>query len=237
MLEEAKHAILVSPVIIAMAVIARENAGRGGSDLLRDLEAPLGDTSLQLLKPHAHAIHGFGALAVLECLAFFGMDNEDPHARLLGGDLLDQGLGRRCLLTRRDADRTFDPSAGCALDIVEHLAAAAAIAADDVAMTALAQEIEVVARHHAAVADEHDALEPEALLKIAQDLGNRLGIAPIAPEDMVSNRPAIDQDQADQHLRVARLAVAAVAMSALIGRSAALEIGRRQIIEHHVDLQ
>src|SRR6202035_4470091 len=107
------------------------------------------------------------------------MDNEDPHARLLGGDLLDQGLGWRCLFACRDADRTFDPRAGCALDIVEHLAAAAAVAADDVTMAVLAHESEVVARHHAAVADEHDALEPEALLKIVQHLGDRLGVAPI----------------------------------------------------------
>jgi hypothetical protein len=35
MLEEAKHAILISPAVIAMAVIACEDAGGGGADLLR----------------------------------------------------------------------------------------------------------------------------------------------------------------------------------------------------------
>src|SRR5215470_16669793 len=109
MLEEAKHAILISPAVIAMAVIAREDAGGGGADLLRDLEAPVGDALLKLLKPHAHALHGLGALAALVGGPFLGMDNEDAHARLLGRDLLDEGLWRGCLLARRDADGTFDP--------------------------------------------------------------------------------------------------------------------------------
>src|ERR1700730_4113803 len=52
------------------------------------------------------------------------------------------------------------PGVGRALDIIEHLAAAPAIAADDVAMTAATQISEVLARHHAAIANEHDALEP-----------------------------------------------------------------------------
>jgi hypothetical protein len=176
-------------------------------------------------------------LAALKCVAFFGVHDEDPHAGLLGCNLLNQSLGWRQFLARRDADRTFDPRTGCALDIVEHLAAAAAIAADDVAVAMLAHEIYVVAGHHPAVADEHHALEPEALLEIAQDLGDRLGVAPIALEDMMRDRPAVDHDQTDQDLRVARLAVAAVAMSAHLGRSAPLEIGRRQIVEHHVDPQ
>lgn len=104
-------------------------------------------------------------------------------------------------------------------------------------MAVATQQIEVVARHHAAVADEYDALEPEALLKIAQHLGDRLGIAPIALEDVMRDRPTVDQDQPDQDLRVARLAVTAVAMGSLLGWACALEVGRRQIVEHHVDLQ
>jgi hypothetical protein len=47
MLEEAEDAVLVSPVVIAMTVIARENAGGGGADLLGCLEASLGDTTRQ----------------------------------------------------------------------------------------------------------------------------------------------------------------------------------------------
>src|SRR5262249_363165 len=114
---------------------------------------------------------------------------------------------------------------------------AATIAADDVAMAVFAHESEVVARHQSPRTDEHHAPEPEALLKVVEHLGDRLGIAPIAVEDVVSDRPAIDHDQADQHLRIARLAIPAVTMGTLIGWALALEIGRRQIVEHHVDLQ
>jgi len=123
------------------------------------------------------------------------------------------------------------------LDIVEHLTTAAAIAAHNVAMTIAAQVFEVLARHHAAVADKDDAFEPEALLEIAQNIRDRFGIAPIALEHMMSDRPAVDQNQTNQHLRVSRLAIAAVAMGAHLGRSSALKIGRGQIVEHHVDLK
>ena len=103
-------------------------------------------------------------------------------------------------------------------------------------MALFAYESKVVARHHAAIADEHHALEPEALLKVIEHLGDRLGIAPVAVKDVVSDRPAIDHNEADQHLRIARLAVPAVAIGALLGRAMAFEIGRGQIVEHHVNL-
>jgi hypothetical protein len=96
---------------------------------------------------------------------------------------------------------------------------------------ALQAALEAEGRH------KDDAFEPEALLEIAQHIRDRFGIAPIALEHMMSDRPAVDQNQTNQHLRVARLAIAAVAMGADLGRPPALEIGRGQIIEHHVDLQ
>ena len=104
-------------------------------------------------------------------------------------------------------------------------------------MAAAAQLLEVLARHHAAVADEHHTLEPEALLEVAQHIGNGVGVASVAGEDMMGDRPTVDHDQPDQHLPVARLAVAAVAVGPERRRSLALEIGRGQIVEHHVDPQ
>src|SRR5215469_879953 len=198
---------------------------------------PGGNPICQLLQPGAHAVHGPDALAALKRLAFLGMHHEHPYAVLFGGDLLNQGPGWPRLLAGGDADRAFDPRPRRARDVVEHLAAAAAVATDNVAMPVRTQQIEVLAGHHAAVADEHDALEPEALLDVAQDLGDGGGVAPIAGKHVMRNRPAVDQDQPDQHLRVARLAVAAVTIGADPGRSCALEIGRGQIVEHHIDLE
>ena len=60
-----------------------------------------------------------------------------------------------------------------------------------------AHESKVVARHHAAIANEHHAFEPEALLKVVEHFRDRLGVAPIAVKDMVSDRPSIDHNEAD----------------------------------------
>ena len=54
---------------------------------------------------------------------------------------------------------------------------------------------------------------------------------------MVSDRPAVDQNQTNQHLRIARLAVTAVSIGPDLRWPLALEIGRGQVVEHHVDLQ
>src|ERR1700680_754734 len=136
------------------------------------------------------------ALRPLVCQALIGVDDEHSHARFAGGNLLNQRLWRRRFLACRNADRAFDPWPGRALDIVEHFTAAAAIAADNVAVPALLQLINVLARCHAAIADQHDAFEPKALLQIAHYLGNRLGVAPITLKHMMGDRPAVDHDQA-----------------------------------------
>jgi len=99
------------------------------------------------------------------------------------------------------------------------------------------QVIEVLAGHHAAIADKYDAFEPEALLQVAQDIGHGLGVALVALEHVMRNWPAIDHDQTDEHLPVARLVVATVTVGAKLGRAGALEISRGQIVEHHIDLQ
>jgi hypothetical protein len=79
-------------------------------------------------------------------------------------------------------------------------------------MTTAAQTLEVSARDHAAVADENNALEPETALQIVNDARHCPHIAPIPGKHMMGNRPTIDQHQADEHLRVARLAIPTVAM-------------------------
>src|SRR5262249_62024593 len=75
-----------------------------------------------------------------------------------------------------------------------------------VARPAALKLVDVLARRHAAIANQNDPLEPEALLQITHDIRHGLGVAPIALEYVMSNRPAIDHDQSDQYLHVARLA-------------------------------
>jgi hypothetical protein len=54
---------------------------------------------------------------------------------------------------------------------------------------------------------------------------------------MMCNRPAIDQYQPNQDLRIAGLAVAAVAIGSQAGRSLTFEIGRGQIIKDRINLE
>jgi hypothetical protein len=165
------------------------------------------------------------------------MDDEHPNPGFVGGDFLDQCFGLAGFLPGGDAGGAFDPGAGGGLDIVEHLAAAAAIAPDDVAMTTAAQLLEIGGSDHAAIADKHGALDAEATFQILHHIGHRLGVALVACEHMMRDRPAIDQHQADQHLRVAWLLVAAVAVRTDLVGPAALEVGRSEIVKHHIRLQ
>src|ERR1700674_484066 len=66
MLEEAKLAVLVGPAVIAVAMIAPDNAGGGRADLLRRLEPSLGNALLQLFEPGPHPFHGLDAVPALE---------------------------------------------------------------------------------------------------------------------------------------------------------------------------
>ena len=66
-----------------MAMIAPEDARRGGADLLGGLDLALGDASLKLLQPCADAFHRLGALSALIGEAFVRMNDEHPHARLI----------------------------------------------------------------------------------------------------------------------------------------------------------
>ena len=126
---------------------------------------------------------------------------------------------------------------GGAGGIVSHFGAAASVAAEDVALAVRSQQRQVVAGDHAAIADEDHPGEPEALLEIGQHRGHGRGVAVIAGEDVMGGRPAVNHDQADQDLALARLAVAAVAVRAQARRPVPFEIGRGEVVEHQIDLE
>ena len=104
-------------------------------------------------------------------------------------------------------------------------------------MTTAAQTLEVLARDHAAVADEDNAPEPETTLQIVNDARHCPHIAPIAGKHMMGNRPTIDQHQADEHLWLTRLAIPTVAMRGQTRWPVAFKIGGCEIIEHDIHLQ
>src|SRR5260370_4358494 len=112
MLEETKDACLVAPAVITVAMIAGEDLCGRGADLLGGFEPPLGDALRKLLEACPHAVHGLRAVRAVERPAIFRLDDEHTHARLVRCHLLHHRLRPRRLLTRRDADRAFDPGAG-----------------------------------------------------------------------------------------------------------------------------
>src|SRR5215470_6536064 len=99
-----------------MTVIATEDSGGGGADLLRRLEPAGGDAPLKLCELCPHAFHGLDALGALEGRPLVGVNDENPHAGRTGSNLLDQRLGRLSLLAHRDARTAFNPWPGRALD-------------------------------------------------------------------------------------------------------------------------
>ena len=66
MLEKTEHAVLVGPVVIAMAMIAREHARRRGTDLLGGFELSLGNATFELFEPCPHPLHRLDAVPALE---------------------------------------------------------------------------------------------------------------------------------------------------------------------------
>lgn len=85
---------------------------------------------------------------------------------------------------------------------------------------------------HAAIADQHDMLQGEALLELGDVNGERLGIAGVAFEHLDRDRTAVRRaQQAVDDLQLAFLAVAIVAE---LGERAAasLHVGRGHVVEH-----
>ena len=71
MLEETKDTPFVAPAVIAVTMIAGEDACGGGTDLLGCFEPPPGNALSQLFESCPHPIHGLDAVRAFECQAFF----------------------------------------------------------------------------------------------------------------------------------------------------------------------
>src|SRR5437660_2066896 len=135
-----------------MTMIASQDGGCLGADLLGSFETAISNSLLQGFELCLYAGHGFVALFALKIQTLLGMDNKHPEAWLFGDNLLNQCLWDSRLLPGGDADRAFDPGTGRSLNVFEHFTATPAIAADDIAMTIAAYLIQVMTRHHTAIA-------------------------------------------------------------------------------------
>src|SRR5215471_10656518 len=218
-------------------MIVGEDGGGRGANLLWCLELACDNAPLELLELDPHTFHSFKAPCPFVCHSVIGVNHKHPDTRFVGSNLLNQRLRRHRLLAGGDTGRTLDPGSGGTLNIVENFPAAPAIAADNVAMAAHTQRIKILAGDHPAIADQDDSLDAEPALKIMHHVRHGLGIALVALEDMVGNRPAIDHNQSDQHLRIARLLITTMAERADPLWSPAFKVCRCEVVKYHIDLQ
>jgi hypothetical protein len=165
------------------------------------------------------------------------LHDKHAHARGIRGDLLHARLGRRGLLPGGDPSGAVQPRAGRPADVLQHLRTTPAVQAHDVALLAGSEQFDILGRHHPAIAHEHDAPEPESRLQIHEHGLHGRGVAPIALEHVMRNRPAVDHHDAHQDLAVAGLAVPTVPVLGQCRWPVPLEVRRCQIVEDQVHVQ
>ena len=90
--------------------------------------------------------------------------------------------------------------------------------------------IETITGDHTSIADEDQAVEPEALVQVGDGLADGGVVHFVAGPDVMRDRPAGHHHHGNDHLDVVRLAIAAVAVLGKIGRPGALEIGAGDVL-------
>jgi len=96
---------------------------------------------------------------------------------------------------------------------------------------------QVLLAHHAAIAHEHHATKVETLHQVGNHGLHRRRIDRVAFPNVMGDRPARDHHQADDHLHVLRLAVAAVAVPSKILGPRSFEVSAGDVVEHQFGLQ
>ena len=97
--------------------------------------------------------------------------------------------------------------------------------------------IEIITSDHTSIADENQAVEPEAPVQVGDGLADGGVVHFVAGPDVMRDRPAGHHHHGNDHLDVVRLAIAAVAVLGEVGRPGALEVGAGDVIEHQVRLE
>ena len=94
------------------------------------------------------------------------------------------------------------------------------------------ERVDLLLRDHPAVADQHELVDAEALAHLVHRGQQRLGVADVALEDRHRHRAAARVGE--QTVVDLQLALHAVAVVAELGQRAlaALEVARRQVVEH-----
>ena len=95
----------------------------------------------------------------------------------------------------------------------------------------------IIIGDHTSITDEHEAVESESLVQVADGLCDGGVVHLVAGPDVMRDRPASHHHHGDDHLDVVRLAVSAVAVLGEVGRPGTLEVGAGDVVEHQVRLE
>ena len=220
-------------------MISLHNPFHSRSDLLGLLQGAASHTLLELLQFLTCSLHCLFALPLLVGAALVGVDDDHADCGIAGGDFLGAGARRVGLsFPRVDAARTVDPLRVVnGVDPGIELGIAPPLDPDEKSVLIVRDRLDVLIGDHAPVADENDPAKLEAFAQVADDVLNRGMIDAVALPDMMGDRPARDHHNADDHLHVLRLAVAAVAVLGEVVWARALEVRTGDVVEHQLGLE
>jgi hypothetical protein len=183
-------------------MVAAQDARCGFADLLGFLEPTRCHSQGEFVQSLSVFFHRRLAHRPLIAEALFALDNKNPYAGLLASYLGHHRAGHRFLFLCADADRTLLPrTLGSCLDVAIDLLVAPPFEPNEVTLSPLPQQCQVLDCDHSPVPDKDHPSQAEAALKIFEHAIKRLGIAQAAIENVMGNRPTIDHHQSDLHLR------------------------------------
>src|SRR5262245_29556945 len=236
MVEKPKGSLADLPSVVAIALMSPQGALGGGADLRWVGQGARRHACLHLLQLAPGAFHGLLPFALFVLAAFVGIDDEHALVGIAAGDFLHARARRvGLLLACGDAHGTIQPRAVVqALQPTIQLGVAATFQTYQIAVAVVPQRLQVVVADHAPITDEDDAGKGEARHQVAHHFLYRCHIQAIAGPDVMGNRPARHQDQADDDRHVLRLAVTAVTMVREILRPLALEVAAGDVEQHQV---
>ncbi len=90
---------------------------------------------------------------------------------------------------------------------------------------------------HTSITNEHEAVEPEPLVQVADGLLHGAMVHLVAGPDVMRDGPACHHHDADDYLDIVRFAIPAVAVFGEIGRSGTFTGGAGDVREHQVRLE
>src|SRR5271169_2015296 len=225
------------PRVVTMTVVTRQNPLGGGADFGRVFQLTFRHARLQLHQTETHTLHDFDPLPLLVVPPFVTVDHKHTHAGtrtghfLHTGPLLDEGF--LTIDTTRTVqptllDHLVDQRLGFGILPPGHPQQEAPIPLRGL------QHIQVFLSHHAPIANEHHLAKLKTLRQIADDLGDRRAIPPVARPHVMGDRPTGHHYHAHDHLDVAGLAITTVAVLGQAYRTTAREIRTRQIVENQI---